>query len=253
MDHGCGLSYVEIHFHLLPGVDDGPTSIDQSLALASAAVREGTRTVVATPHVRAEYIDDPTQIPARVEELAYRLRRERISLAVLPGGELAHDMVECLSDRQLEVIAQGPLGRRWLLLEAPFDGLDERFTVAADALRERGFAVTVAHPERAAQSPTSKAALAHELAAGSALQLTAASFAGIYGPLARALAFQLLNSTPRAVIASDAHSSARMPALRLALDALTAAGDRDPSRFLSAIPRALLEHGLKARPEMRAA
>jgi protein-tyrosine phosphatase len=247
------LSYIELHFHLLPGVDDGPTSMDDSLALASAAVSDGTRTVVSTPHVHAQHIVDPTQIPADVEELVRCLRRERIPLDVLPGGELAHDMVQRLSNLQLDVIAHGPRGHRWLLLEAPFNGLDDGFTVSADELRARGFAITVAHPERAAQSPATTAALAHELAAGSALQLTAGSFGGAYGGVVRSVAFELLSGTPRVVIASDAHGGARMPSLRSALDDLAAAGHRDRTRFVSAIPRALLEHGLGRRPLMRAA
>lgn len=253
VDDQAALSYVELHFHLLPGVDDGPTGIDDSLALASAAVSDGTAIIVATPHVHTQHIVDPTQIPARVEELVRRLRREGIQLEVLPGGELAHDLVGRLSNVQLELIAQGPRGHRWLLLEAPFAGLDDEFKAAADELRQRGFAITLAHPERAAQSPTTKAMLEHELVAGSALQLTAGSFAGVYGESVRAAAFQLLSATRRVVIASDAHGDTRMPALRSALDDLAAAGHGDSARFVSAIPRALLEHGLRARPLMRAA
>ncbi len=241
------MSYVEIHFHLLPDLDDGPGSIEESLALAAAALSDGTRTVVATPHVHAHHITDPTQIPARVRELADHLRRARIHLEVLPGGELAHDMVERLAQRELESIAQGPPERRWLLLEAPFSGLDNGFTLAADELRKRGFAVVVAHPERALQTPATHAALKHELAAGSPLQLTAWSFAGLCGEEARSAALRMLESAPRAVIASDAHGRARMPALRQALAAPAAAGERDPGRLVGAIPRALLEEGLTAR------
>jgi tyrosine-protein phosphatase YwqE len=133
-------------------------------------------------------------------------------------------------------------------LEAPFAGLDHGFRAAADELRRRGFAITLAHPERAARSPTTKAMLEHELAAGTALQLTAGSFAGVYGELVRGAVFQLLSATRRVVIASDAHGGGRMPALGSALDNLAAADHRDPTRFVSAIPRALLEHGLNARP-----
>ena len=64
-------------------------------------------------------------------------------------------MVDRLSHRELDAIAQGPAGRRWLLLEAPFDGI-RGYTEAADELRDRGFAVVVAHPERALQTPTSE-------------------------------------------------------------------------------------------------
>jgi protein-tyrosine phosphatase len=157
-------------------------------------------------------------------------------------------MVGRLAQRQLETIAQGPPGRRWLLLEASFSGLDSGFTSAADELRERGFAVVVAHPERARQTPATAAALKHELAAGSGLQLTASSLAGLFGDSARNSALQLMKATKRVAIASDAHGAARMPALRLALEALRAAGERDPSRLVTASPRRLLERGLAPRP-----
>jgi protein-tyrosine phosphatase len=238
------MGFVELHFHLLPAVDDGPTSFDESLALAAAAVADGTRTVVTTPHVRPEYVTDPTEIPGLVRELSARLLLERIALRVLPGGELAHMMVERLSDAQLEAIAQGPPGRRWVLLEAPFEGLDADFTAAADELRERGFAVLVAHPERAAPTPATNAVLEHELHAGSALQLTAWSFAGLYGEQVRTTALRLARSGPRVVIASDAHGTARMPAMALGVSSLAAAGDPDPRRFAEAVPHALLTGGL---------
>jgi tyrosine-protein phosphatase YwqE len=104
-DHLKRMSYAELHFHLLPGVDDGPVSVEDSLELAAAAVRDGTRTVVATPHVHPEHITDPLEIPTRVRALGVHLARERIELAVRPGGELAHSMVARLSQRELEAIA----------------------------------------------------------------------------------------------------------------------------------------------------
>lgn len=238
------MGYVELHFHLLPGVDDGPGSMDDSLALAAAAVADGTRTVVATPHIHPQHVIDPGQVPERISELSEHLRRERIHLDLLAGGELAHQMVHRLTSRQLEAIAQGPPGKRWLLLEGPFSGLDASFTEAADELRERGFAVLVAHPERIAQTPSTVAAIQHELAAGSALQLTAWSVAGLYGEHIRAAALGLLRARSQTVIASDAHGGARTPALRLALDALARGGEQRPSRFAAAIPRALLERGI---------
>jgi protein-tyrosine phosphatase len=238
------MNYVEIHFHLLPGVDDGPSSLEQSVELAAAAVADGTRTIVTTPHVHPEHITDPEEIPERVAELNAGLRRERVGLQVLPGGELADGMVGQLAQRQLEAIAQGPPGRRWLLLEAPFRGMDGDFLAAADELRGRGFSVVIAHPERAMTGPSARAVLDRELATGSPLQLTAWSFAGLYGERVRAIALTLLRGAPRVVIASDAHGGARMPSLRLALDALAATGEPDRERHVAAAPRSLLEHGL---------
>ena len=106
------MSYSEIHFHLLPGVDDGPPSVEQSLELAQLAVADGTRTIVVTPHVHPLHVTDPSEIPARVSELDARLRAARIPAEVLAGGELAVDMVGRLRQPELELIAQGPAGRR---------------------------------------------------------------------------------------------------------------------------------------------
>jgi protein-tyrosine phosphatase len=245
--------YVELHFHLLPGVDDGPRSLDESLALARGAVADGTGTVVSTPHIHPEHVTDPTEVRERTAELLEHLRRSSIALEVLPGGELAHPMVARLDTPALEAIAQGPPGRRWLLLESPFSGLDASFTAAADELRARGFAVVVAHPERIEHTQAAASALAHELTAGSVLQTTAASVVGEHGDRVRAVALKLLSAAPRAVIASDAHGAHRPPALGAAVQELSSLGDEDPRRFVSSIPRALLERGLDVRGQALAA
>ncbi|MBV9198100.1 MAG: hypothetical protein JO168_28550 [Solirubrobacterales bacterium] len=239
------MSHAELHFHLLPGVDDGPASVEESIALAAAALADGTGTIVATPHVHRLHVTDPSEIRGRVDELAARLRGEGLGLELRPGGELADDMVGRLSQRQLESIAHGPPGRRWVLLEAPFRGMDEDFRAAADELRERGFAALVAHPERAMEGSAAPAMLDRELAAGSAVQLTAGSLTGELGEREHAAALRILRLAPAVVIASDAHGPNRMPALRGALAALAAAGWRDGESPVSALPRALLERGLE--------
>ncbi len=239
------MSYAELHFHLLPGIDDGPASMDESIELAAAAAAEGTGTIVTTPHVHPQFVTDPSSLPERVREVAAKLAARRIPIDIRCGGELAQEMVPRLSQRELETIAHGPAGRQWLLLEAPLDGIDRTYTAAADELRERGFAVVVAHPERALRwSDAGWETLEHELAAGSVMQINAWSVAGMYGELVRATALWLLRTAPEAVIASDAHGGSRMPALGLALDALAAARVPDPERLIDAIPHELLEHGL---------
>ncbi len=239
------MSYAELHFHLLPGIDDGPKSMEESIELAAAAAAEGTETIVTTPHVHPQFVTDPSTLPERVREVAAKLLARRIRIDIRCGGELAQEMVPRLTQRELETISHGPAGRKWLLLEAPLDGIDRAYTAAADELRERGFAVVVAHPERALRwSDVGWETLEHELDLGSVVQINAWSVAGLYGEMVRATALWLLRTAPQAVIASDAHGGARMPALGLALDALAAARLPDPERLLNAVPRGLLEHGL---------
>jgi protein-tyrosine phosphatase len=249
------MSHAEIHFHLLPGIDDGPASIEETIALAAAAAADGTRTIVATPHVHPVYDTDVSTLPGRVHEVRARLAEKRIPIEVRCGAELAHSMVERVSNSELETVAHGPAGRRWVLLEAPLSGLHGDYTLAADEIRERGFGVVVAHPERS-MIETGEAGwrvIEHELAAGSALQINAWSVAGLYGERMRTTALSLLRRAPRAVIASDAHGGPRMPALGMALDALASTGVSDPLRFIDAGPRELLEQGLAPRADSLAA
>jgi protein-tyrosine phosphatase len=163
-------------------------------------------------------------------------------------------MVGRLGQDELEQIAQGRPGRRWLLLEPLFSGMDESYTAAADELRERGFGVVVAHPERAAPGPATTAAIRHELRAGSILQLTAWSFAGEHGEQAQEIAWRWLRAAPgRVVIASDAHNLDRPPSLSSALARVAGRGVRDPGRLTGALPTALLEQGLATQPAVLAA
>jgi protein-tyrosine phosphatase len=242
------MDYVELHFHLLPGVDDGPTTVEESIALARAALSDGTRTIVATPHVHAELFTDPAEVSEHTRQLNEHLGRAQLPVRVLPGGELDHTLVGELSQRQLELIAQGPAGRRWLLLEAPFSGIREDFEAAADELRDRGFGVLVAHPERARPTPESAAILEREIALGSALQLTAGSLTGGFGARPREEALRLLSVAPRAVVSSDAHGPSRMPALTPALHALARLGVHDPDRYVAHNPRSLIARGLDVWP-----
>jgi protein-tyrosine phosphatase len=230
-------------------VDDGPASIEESVGLARMAAADRTGTIVATPHVNSFYPTNVSLLPERVREVQDRLRKERVSVKVRCGGELAPEMVGRLSQVELETIAQGPPGRRWLLLEAPLTGFDQAFAEAAAELRSRGFGIVVAHPERSLGNlEPGWRLLESELRAGSALQLNAWSLAGLNGERARSNALRLLRAAPLVAVASDAHGPDRAPALRLALSALEGFGEADPLRFVAATPHVLLEQGLPARP-----
>src|SRR5262249_26439469 len=131
--------------------------------------------------------------------------------------------------------------------------LDESYTAAAEELRERGFAVVVAHPERARNTGVTDAVIANELSEGSVLQVNAWSVIGRYGEATRAVALRLLRSTSGAVLASDAHGPHRPPSLQAALDELAALGEPNPARVAGQRTRALLNRGLELAPAARAA
>jgi protein-tyrosine phosphatase len=250
------MRYADIHFHLLPGVDDGPHDLDASLELARGALADGTGTVVATPHVRHDLgLTDAAEIRERVREVRASLAAADVALEVLRGGELGHEVVEALADDELELLAQGPPGARWLLVEPPFNGIGEDFHAATNELRARGFGVVVAHPERSADAALDGArGLRRELRAGSRAQVNAQSLTGGHGEEARAAAWRLIEAGLVAAIASDAHGPSRPPALRLAHRALVAGGL--PATAATALietgPHRLLARGLDARVRLAA-
>lgn len=245
------MPFVDLHFHLLPGVDDGPAALPEALDLAHAAVADGSGTVVATPHVRHDAVSDVLFIPDLVHEVRAALAGSKIELEVRPGGELDYRLAERLSQRELETIAQGPMGARWLLLETPFEGIGEDFHHAAAELRARGFGILLAHPERSADVILDGAAgLRREVAHGALTQLTAASLLGGHGEEAYWAAVSLLAERLVGLIASDAHGPTRPPALTDARRLLAAEfGDDALAHALTvSAPRRLLVRGIRPRP-----
>ena len=236
----------EIHFHLLPGVDDGPETPEESIALAKLALADGTLAIVATPHVCDVDLDE---LDERVGELRARLAQEGLPIELLAGGEAAATDVLDMGQEQLEALAQGPPGARWLLLESPHDDSADAFSEAADELRARGFGVVIAHPERSAALDHGHGhVISRELALGSWLQVNGMSVLGRYGEPVRRSSLCLLAREQRAVLSSDAHNSDRPPCLS---DAIRRARlDGVPSERLRAAatvaPRFLLEAGVAA-------
>ena len=242
------MARIELHSHLLPGVDDGPATMDESLALARAIARDGSVLAVATTHVRHDFVTDVTELPERCAELRARVTAAGIPLAVATGGELGHDMVGRLSQGELDLLALGPPHARWLLLESPFDGIGDEFRAAAGELRDRGFGVLIAHPERAPGVLEGAASsLWGELEAGSLLQVSAGSLLGEHGSEPRHAALRLLAGGLAAVIASDAHGAARPPGLtRVLSDAATIEVSlQPPSRMIDTRPASLFDRGIR--------
>jgi protein-tyrosine phosphatase len=237
---------VELHFHLLPGVDDGPRNLAGALELARAAVADGTRLVTCTPHAHAI---DLSEIPRRVGRLQAALDAAGIELRLSGGSELSWDDLPGLDDADLDGVAQGPPGRRWLLLEAPLAGAGplSAFEAAARDLRERGFGLLVGHPERSPEVMADPAVVDRLLAAGDRLQVNGSSLIGYHGAAPRARGLDLIRSGHVTVIASDAHQPVdRGPSLSRAVDVVRRNGLTavDAERLVAAGPRALLAQGI---------
>jgi protein-tyrosine phosphatase len=247
-----GMERAELHFHLLPGVDDGPDDLATALDLAREAVADGTGLVVCTPHA---HMIDVDELPDRVRQLRAALAAAGIDLELRRGAELSWDHVARYDDRMLETVAQGPPGRRWILVEAPLPGtgdLDD-FEPAAQELRDRGYGLLVGHPERSAAMMADPDAVDRLIAAGDRVQVNASSLVGYHGSAARAAGIEIVRSGRADVLASDAHQPFyRGPALSRALEVLHEHGVADAGRLASAEPRALLERGIAPARRMAA-
>ena len=234
----------ELHFHLLPAVDDGPRDDAEALALARGALADGTGRIVATPHVCEVTVEE---LPERVRALQALLERVGVPLEVLAGGELGADDVGGVSDTELEILAQGPPEDRWLLLEAPLVPVRRDYAEAAEELRRRGYAVLVGHPERSSGLTLEDAQA--QVARGSVLQINASSLTGLHGARVRTRALALAGSGLPFVVASDAHSPARPPLLTPAARVLAEAGHQPAlvELVVDTGPELLLADGL-AKP-----
>ncbi len=197
---------VDLHCHLLPGVDDGPSTIEESLFYARAAAAAGTGTIVATPHVEQV---DVRELPDRVHEVRAALAAEGIDLRVEVGGELKPESIPLLSDAELEVIAHGPPAARWVLYEVPFKGVDDAFVDGAEELRRRGFGVLLAHPERSREILEVGLTRIDADLAGAAMAANVGPLLGFEGQGRHTAAMRLLEQRRPTVIATDAHPPKR--------------------------------------------
>jgi protein-tyrosine phosphatase len=239
---------IDLHSHVLPGIDDGPPRIEESLKLARAAVSAGTRTIVATPHVSWEYPNDAETITRLVGEVNARLRRDGVALEVLAGAEIAMTRVGDIGPEELSQLTLG--GGGWLLVEPPFTPVASALEAVIADLQARGYRVVLAHPERCSALHRDRAMLERLVESGVLGSLTAGSLAGRFGSPVRRFSLELVRDRLVHSVASDAHDDARRPP--------TIAGEIEAAGFgllkewlTEAVPAAILSGGvIPPRPEI---
>jgi protein-tyrosine phosphatase len=200
---------IDLHSHVLPGIDDGPATIEGSLALARAAAAAGTRMLVATPHVSWRYPNDASTIGALVDELNARLTAEGVVLEVRAGAEIAMTRLIDIAPGELPQLRLG--GGPWLLVEPPFTpaitGLDSILL----ELQGQGHRILLAHPERCQafhRDPQMVSLLVRE---GILTSITAGSLVGRFGGEVRNFALSLARDGLIHNVASDAHDTVNRP------------------------------------------
>jgi protein-tyrosine phosphatase len=193
---------IDLHCHILPGVDDGALDLADSLGMARQAERDGIAAVCATPHIRHDHDVRIGELAGRAARLAAAVEEAGLAVRVLPGGEVAEPGATALDDEDLRRVSLGG-GGRWILLEPRPGPLSDSLGATIDALAVRGFGSVVAHPERHLVEDLPER-LGDCTRRGALVQVTAALLeeGPAAGPLLDLIARGLVH-----VVASDAHSS----------------------------------------------
>jgi len=196
---------IDLHSHILPGLDDGSRTVEDARLLARRAAEDGVSAVAATPHVRSDYPTRAEEMERGVARLREDFPEQGIDVEVLPGGEIDLGMLAALDDDELRRFALAGSGR-YLLLEFPYTGWPSGLEETVYGLGLRGFVSVIAHPERNREVQADPGRLAEAVRMGSLVQLTAASVDGRIGRSSQKAAERLLADGLAHVLASDAHT-----------------------------------------------
>lgn len=208
---------IDLHCHLLPALDDGPADLSGALQLAQAQARAGVSTVAATPHVSPRIPNDSARVERAVLELRTAIRAAGIPLALLAGAEVDLEQALALPDDELARLTLGDSD--CLLLEAPLTALAPLEEGVA-TLQGRGFAILLAHPERAPMLQRDPDCVERLVRAGVRTQITSGGLGGQFGGVVRRFAARLVDAGLAHTLASDAHDVVRRPpGLRAPLEA----------------------------------
>jgi protein-tyrosine phosphatase len=204
-----GAKMIDLHCHILPGVDDGPAEISDSVGMARQAAEDGIEAVCATPHIRHDHDVRIGEIGPRIAELQAELERAQIPVSVISGGEVAETAVEGLDATELRRVTLGD--GAWVLLEPGFGPLSDSLRGRVRHLAERGYRALIAHPERHLSADLAER-LAELVGEGALVQVTADFL------LQAEIAPGILVLAERGlvhVLGSDAHSSLAGRPLRI--------------------------------------
>ncbi len=233
---------IDLHTHILPGLDDGAQSLADAVAMARAAAADGITTVLATPHANGHQPLTQEEVARRARALQGELEEQGIALRVLPGIEnaIAPDLPQRVEGGTAFPLAGTP----YLLVELPLEGFPPYTEQVLFELQVRGLTPLLAHPERNAALQRDPSPLERLVRRGILAQVTAASLMGAFGPRTQRAAVAFLKQGLVHVIATDAHAvaSPRAPLLSPAVAvAARIVGQAQAWEMVEAIPHAILE------------
>lgn len=232
---------IDLHCHLLPGIDDGAKDLDASLAMARMAVADGITTTACTPHILpGVYNNTGDNITAAVARLHDALAQAGIPLRLVAGADVhvAPNLTAQLRDGRALTINRS----RYLLLEPPHHVLPPRMDDHIFGLQSAGFVPIITHPERLSWVEGNYELVRRLVYGGSLMQLTAGSLMGRFGRRPRYWAERMLDDGLCHLLATDAHNIAqRAPILSEARDLVARRlGEEEAANLVITRPKAIL-------------
>lgn len=241
---------IDLHSHILPGIDDGADTLETAVQMARAAVEDGITALAATPHVRDDFPTAPEEMERLVADVRAALAEASIPLELLTGGEVAFTRLPELDDDALRRFGLGGNGQ-YVLLELPRIGWPVSLDHVLFDLQIRGFSVVLAHPERTLEVQGEPERLEPLVDKGVLVQVTAAAVDGRLGSSTRKTAQRLIDRGLAHMLASDAHA----PSVReIGLSgAVAAVGNPALARWLTEeVPGAIVAgEAIPSRPDGR--
>jgi protein-tyrosine phosphatase len=211
---------IDIHTHILPGLDDGAANWDETLNMARAAVAEGITTIIATPHhANGRYINTANEVEEHTMRVNERLKAAGVPVAIMPGQEIRvhDDLLEAWDRRELLPLA----GSSYVLIEMPSSRIPRAMSELIHELLVMQLKPIIAHPERNAEIVEHPERLADLIREGAFAQVTTHSLLGGFGKRIKQSAWSLCSSGLIHIVSSDAHHLERRGfRLREAYDAI---------------------------------
>lgn len=204
---------IDLHCHILPGIDDGAKTIEDSLAMARAAVSEGITHILATPHHKNKMWNNDKQVVNQlVDELQHELDMRDIPLTIFPGQEIRING-EIIEDVQKDTIQFIDEQEQYLLIEFPTSSIPNYTERLFFELQSNGITPIIVHPERNRAIYKTPELLKDLVEKGALAQLTAASYTGSFGKDIQKFSKQLIEANLVHFLTSDAHNVSTRPFL----------------------------------------
>lgn len=239
---------IDLHSHILPGIDDGSNSIEMSLKMARIATADGIKILACTPHVRPPtYNNSSSNITNAIHLLQRQLDKEQIDLKLVLGADIHinRDIIEKLHNNVIPSLN----GSRYFLFEPPHNVMPPHLVRFCSKVLRAGYTPVLTHPERLSWIDNHYDIITKLDEIGVAIQITAGAITGDFGRTAKYWSERLLAEDRTDIIASDAHDAMRrIPVLSKARDFVADFCDEETAKRLTfGNPRRILENRILQR------